>query len=84
MFDFVKLDWIAVLEFGIKFATLALSSLAVELECATSSSALDAYLNEVRDPDGRMIGFSSPIALPLAASVTLIISSWSKSDRLLF
>jgi len=70
----------AVLELGKRlFAVLIGSSLADE-EGATSS----ACLIDVLEPEGRIIGFSSPIALPLPASVILKSSSGSRRERLLF
>lgn len=77
----MKLDCMAVLELGKRlFAVLIGSSLAVDEEGATSS----ACLRDVLEPEGRIIGFSSPIALPLPASVILNSSSGSSRERLLF
>ena len=54
----------AVLELGRLLLREATSSFTVELEGATFSysSVFDCYFNEVRDPEGRIIAFSSPIA----------------------
>ena len=73
----VKLDYSAVLEFGIWLLPLIMSS--VPDEGATSSTCL----MEAFEPDGLMIAFSCPTALPLPASSCLNKSSASIRDLLL-
>lgn len=71
----------AVLVFGATFVLFALTTSSVaEDEGATSS----VCFREALDPEGLMIGFSCPTALPMIASdVFFPKSSCSSSERLL-
>ena len=74
----VKLDYNAVLEFGIWFVPLIMSSVADDEGATSSTCLMDAF-----EPDGLMIAFSCPTALPLPASNCLNRSSASIRDLLL-